>query len=99
MDVHIALILTPVFSLKLGGGGVILEYSASLNYTCGCSESHDDLAVAIWRNSSNIGHVPRESSKSAGTVPTEVWQRDNVQLSVVTGDEGRLGNSYMCLHL
>jgi len=26
-------------------------------------KSHDDLAVAIWRNSSTIGHVPREFSQ------------------------------------
>jgi len=26
-------------------------------------KSHDDLAVAIWRSSSNIGHVPREFSQ------------------------------------
>jgi len=25
-------------------------------------------------------------------LPTEEWQLDNVQSSVVTGDEGRLGN-------
>ena len=30
---------------------------------------------------------------------TEAWQGDNVQLSVVTGDEGRLGYLYICLHL
>jgi len=26
-------------------------------------KSHDDLAVAIWRNSSSIGHVPWEFSQ------------------------------------
>ena len=38
------------------GRGLILEHSVSLNLTHGCS----DLAVAIRRNRSNIGHVPRE---------------------------------------
>ena len=26
-------------------------------------KSHDDLAVAIWRSNSNIGHVPQEFSQ------------------------------------
>jgi len=26
-------------------------------------KSRDDLAVAIWRDSSNTGHAPRESSQ------------------------------------
>jgi len=29
----------------------------------------------------------------------EEWQRGNVQSSLVTGDEGRLGNLYVCLCL
>jgi len=46
-------------------------------------KSHDDLAVAIRRNSSNIG--PRNLPKSAGGLPMEAWQRDIVQVSVVIG--------------
>jgi len=30
-------------------------------------------------------------------LPTEKWQCYNLQLSVMTGDEGRLGNSHVCL--
>jgi len=67
--------------------------------TCEYGESHDDLAVAIQRNSSNIVPAPQESSKSAGTLPSEALQRDNMQSSAVTGDKGRLGNLYMCPHL
>jgi len=59
-------------------------------------KSHDDLAIAIQRKSSNIGHALWEFS-SLLVLPTEEWQQDNVQSSVVTGDEGRLGDSYMCL--
>ena len=59
-------------------------------------KSHDDLALAIRMNSSIIAHAPRPNRL---VLPTEEWQPDSMQLSVVTGDEGRLGNSYMCLHV
>ena len=37
--------------------------------------------------------------KSAVGLPMEAWQQDKMLLSVVAGDEGRLGNSYVCLCL
>jgi len=37
-----------------------------------------DLTVAISRNSSNIGHVPRDIFPSLLALPTEEWQRDNM---------------------
>ena len=40
-----------------------------------------------------------ENLESLLVLPTEEWQQDNVQLSVVTGDEGKVGNSYVCLRL
>ena len=54
-------------------------------------KSCNRLAVAIWRNSKNIGQAPRESA--------EEGQQDSMQSSVVTGDKGRLDNWYMCLRL
>jgi len=51
------------------------------------ARSDDDLAVAIQRNSSNIGDV-----QSLLVLPTEEWRRDNV----VTGDDGRLGGLGVC---
>jgi len=34
-------------------------------------KSHNDLAVAIWRNSSTIGHVPQEFS------PVAIWRNSS----------------------
>ena len=46
---------------------LILEYLVSLNYVphkrVDVAKSQDDSALAIWRNSSNTGHVPREFSQ------------------------------------
>jgi len=50
------------------GRGLILEYSASLDYSytpqsMDVVKSHNDLAVTIQRNSSNVVHAPQESSQ------------------------------------
>ena len=51
------------------------------------AKSHDDLPVATRRNSSNIGHVPRESPKSAGTSYRRVPAK--YMMCIVSGDRRR----------
>jgi len=59
--------MSPHFAHYLEGRGLIFEYSVSLDYTphkcVDAAKSHDDIPVATQRNSSNIGHVPREFSQ------------------------------------
>jgi len=55
---------------------------------------HDDLAVGT---AAILVMHHKNLPKFAGGLPT--WQRDNVQSSVVAGDKGRLGSSYVCLRL
>jgi len=43
------------------------------------AKSHDDLPVAIRKNSINIG-MYHENFPSLPVLPTEEWQRDNVHL-------------------
>ena len=65
---------------------LILKYSAGLDHTpkhVDALKSHHDLAVAQqqlhWSCTTRI-------FPSLLVIPTEEWQLDNVQLSVVTGD-------------
>jgi len=62
-------------------------------------KSHDDVVVAIQRNSNNIGYAPRESSQVFLNFLQKSGSEITCSHSVVTGDEGRLGNSYVCLCL
>ena len=81
-------ILCTTLSLKWGGA-----------YTRIFGKSHDNLAVAIQRNSNNIGHAPQESSQVCLKFLQKSGSEITCSHSVVTGDEGRLGNSYVCLCL
>ena len=57
-------------------------------------KNHDDFAVVIQKNSSNIGHVHSiRMFPSLLVLPAEEWQR------VVTGDEGKTGHVTICLHI
>jgi len=58
----------------------------------------NDLAVAVRRNSSNMGYVPQEFSKSSSTSHRIMIVWDNVHRQV-TGNEGRLGGSTVYLYL
>jgi len=56
----------PTLSLKWGGGlysNIWLVLTIHPHEHVDAVKSHNDLAVAIWRNSSDIGHVPWESSQ------------------------------------
>ena len=56
-------ILHPTFSLQRGGvlySNIWLVLTMRPHKHVDVAKSHDDLPVAIWRSSSNVGHVPRE---------------------------------------
>jgi len=99
MIIHLPILHTTL-CLKWGRGLYSNIRSVSTIYAptnVDAVKSHDDLAVAIRRNSSNVGHAPQESYEVCW-YPTEEWQRNNVQLTVVTGDKGRLG-THMCVYV
>lgn len=54
---HTYTVISPDIESKVGRR-LILEYLVSLDYRpLDVAKSHDDLAVAVQRSSSNIGHV------------------------------------------
>ena len=93
-------IICPPTTLR---GGLILEFrldSTICPHKCAdVVKLHDDLVVAIQRNSNNIGHTPRESSQVCLNFLQKSGSEKMCSHSVVTGDEGRLGNLYVCLCL
>ena len=90
------------FESKVGRGlysNIWLDQTICPHKCADVVKSHDDLAVAIQRNSNNIGHAPRESSQVCLNFLQKSGSEKTCSHSVVTGDEGRLGNLYVCLCL
>jgi len=85
------------------GRELILEYLVSLEYTPpqthGCGEITRSLGCSYPEEQQQHWSCTTRIFPSVLVLPTEEWQQDNVQSSVLTGDEGRLGNLCICLHL